>query len=411
MLSLLAPLRAYLARRRGSGAASPEINSRLALRWRLDLLRGGKVIPMTAWRDNLITDAGLDAYATAASLLSFLAYPIIGENASPTPVRRDSGATTLSQSGNTVTASGNFFVAADVGRLIKYGTGDTGAECYISGYTSATVVTVSTSATVAAQTATVWYVNTAAILTPITGLTWSPETGAANNYSTPTVAGDVCTVTHQTVLVSSAFTVAKTITEIAFTNNGTNAAVFDRDVIQPGAAASIGDQARVTVQLVTLHSGVTVAAQPNVGTGFSTAGTVWLESLGIGGSPAGFSSFSSSGGISGSGYYLEPSVVYPVTTFTADFSPAAFSATTPRTLTGAIQKNVTVAGYGTGTHYRDATVLYAISESVGTVYGFAIGSLPGGKFWFVKFTTPVPKAGTQTLSFTIRKSWSRVLTN
>ena len=389
-----------------------DIHSGLALRWKMDLVRGGTIIPATGWRWNMITDAALDVIGSpgAGRINAYLTQPILGENVAPTPVRRDSGATTLSQAGNTCTASGNFFVAADVGRLIKYGTGDTGAECYITGYTSATVVTVSTSTTVAAQTATVWYVNTAAILTPITGLTWSADPGAANNFSTPTVLGDVCTVTHQTVRISSAFSAAKTITEIAFTNTGANASVFDRDVIQPGVAAAANDQARVTVQLVTLHAGLTVAPQGNVGTGLSTAGTCWLESMQTSGG-AGWAWFNADGTLPGGQNILEPAVAGSVMAINANFTPSAFSAISGRMLTGA-EKTSVAAAYGTGNRYRDFTVLYGLAEANGTIYGVAYGAAANGaNLYFVKFTTPVTKISTQTLSVTFRKSWSRVLTN
>jgi hypothetical protein len=151
-----------------------KLNCEAKLRYKFERIRNGKVIESNWSKYHLITDAGLDKVASVA-WLNCVSTPIIGEGVSPTAVRRDSGGITFTQSGTTLTASAGFFSAADVGRLFKWGTGSTGNEIYITGYTSTSVVTVGTSATVGTpEIGTVWYVNTAALQTPLAILALLP---------------------------------------------------------------------------------------------------------------------------------------------------------------------------------------------------------------------------------------------
>ena len=71
-------------------------------------------------------------------------------------VKDDSGAVTASQSGATVTASGSFFAAGDIGDLIVW---DSGETARVTGYTDATHVTVAASQTVASAEFAIWRVQ------------------------------------------------------------------------------------------------------------------------------------------------------------------------------------------------------------------------------------------------------------
>lgn len=390
----------------------------------MERIRNGEITPLTDWRDYMITDAGLDAVGTAGSQgwLGFLAAVILGTNVSPTPVRRDSAGITFTQAGTTLTASGAFFSVADVGRLFKWGasgSGSGGVEVYITAFTSSMVVTVSVSATVAVPSeGVVWYVNTAALLTPIAGLTWTKDSGGANNFNNTSTLSSVATVTSQTVLISSALAAPATVTEIAFNNNTTNSNVFDRDLINPPVALLAGDQARVTVQLIRNYSPITTTAVPgNVGAGLSTVGDMQIESLNMDGNGGGISEFAANGSVPSSGNNpLDPGSNILGAIISGSITFQAFSFTT-ETNRASFYKTLTAASYGSGNRYRDFSGTLSISQGNGTINGVGIfsglgeGSATSGSFVTWKFTTPGTKLSTQTLAITLRKSWSRVLTN
>ncbi|HQF38259.1 MAG TPA: hypothetical protein PK322_03990 [Opitutaceae bacterium] len=389
-----------------------QIHQASALRYRLETLRNGEVVSALPWVDHMITDAGLEALAANFGPNMIVA-PILGDAASPTPVRRDGGSILFSQNSDVVSTDGAvaFFVAADVGRLLKFGAGTDGAECYVAEFISASSVRVDRSATVTSQPAVVWYVNTAAILSPIAGLTWSVVSGSAYNYTQGTVSGDVVTITHQTTRLSSAFAAAKTITEIAFTANGANTNVFDRDTIQPGAGVLIGDQARVTVQLIYTVSGVTPVSVPDFGTGANTAGQSALVSVGLDTWFGGFAGFMADGSVNNSMASLDPvnAAQAKIILLTADFVMPGFSMTSTINLAG-VDKVAVASGYVSGSRVRDYVANFATSEGNGTIYGFSFG-IRDGDYFIHKLTTPFTKTNSQTLSVTFRKSFRRLLNN
>lgn len=387
------------------------ISQASALRYQLETLRNGEVVAALPWVEHMITDAGLEALASEFGP-KLIMIPILGEAASPTPVRRDGGSILFSQASDVVSTDGSvaFFVASDVGRLLKFGTGTDGTECYISEYLSASSVRVDRSASITSEAAVVWYVNTAALLSPIAGLTWAAVSGSAYNYSTGTVAGDVVTVTNQTTRLSSAFTAAKTITEIAFTLAGSNSNVFDRDTIQPGVGVLIGDQARVTVQLIYKVSGVTPVAVANFGTGCDTAGQSALTSCGLGGYRLGMSGFSAAGGFEGASAVLDPCAGSAVMKLlTADVALPGLNIYTPSELVG-VTKSVPAAAYVSGSGVREYTALFSTAEGNGSIYGFAFCNSTSDMF-IHKLTTPFTKTNSQTLSLTFRKAFRRLLNN
>lgn len=115
--------------------------------------RTRRVVHERPWARNLILNQGLDGLATQ-SWQSSIAYCTGGEGNTPTQL--DSGATTASQTTTSVTSSADIFTADDVGRLIRW---DTGQQATISAYVSPTQVTVSNSATVASGEFTIYRVN------------------------------------------------------------------------------------------------------------------------------------------------------------------------------------------------------------------------------------------------------------
>lgn len=359
----------------------------------------------------MITDTGLERVASY-SWPALINYPILGEGSTPTAVRRDSNPITFTQSGTTLTASSGFFVSGDVGRLFKWGTGTSGNEIYITGFTSSTVVTVGTSATVSTpDVGTIWYVNVATLQTFISGLTWSNNNDGAENYSSITTSGDTATVTHQRTSYSSSFTLAKTVTEIGFGDTNANSNLFDRDLVTPSVGFLVGDQAKITVQLVVKYSPITAVSVGNVGTGYDTSGQVQIESLSAGN--YGIAIISSSGSTSEGSGNLEPKNGCYIQTRTSNTAFQGFGSTqnTSGTFNGA--KNCSASSYTANSHYRDTTGTFSISENNGTFYDVFIGcsGVISGSLFRLKFTTAPSKLNTQTLSFTFRKSWSRTLTN
>lgn len=106
----------------------------------------GRVVNPGKWQPNLILDSGLDRIATE-KWYAQLAYGVAGTGNTPTKDLPDPG-DLFSQSGTTVTRDSGTrdFAAGDVGKLIRWASGE---EAYITAYTSATQVTVGTSQTVA----------------------------------------------------------------------------------------------------------------------------------------------------------------------------------------------------------------------------------------------------------------------
>lgn len=393
-----------------------QLHQSAQLRYKIEPIHKGKVQKKRWSKFHMITDAGLDKVASQL-WLTCVNVPILGEGVSPTAVRRDSGAVTFTQAGTTLTASAGFFTAADVGRLFKWGTGTAGNEIYITAYTSATVVTVGTSATVSTpDIGTIWYVNTAALQTPVTGLTWSTNADGAENFSTAVPSGDTVTVTNQKTFYSTAFASNKTISEIAFSDSNTNANVFDRDLVTPTVGMLTGDQAKVTMQLIIKWTPITPVAVGNVGTNYDTSGNVQLESIGMS-NGTGVSHYTDTSGTIGGGgsKFLEPSCsATPVGCRSTNTAFQAFNTTTPNSggtfYTG--YAGFAPNSYGSGTRYRDTVALFTIAQLNGVVYDVALGTpVSGGSCFRQKFTTPPTKLNTQTLSFTIRKSWNRILTN
>jgi hypothetical protein len=383
------------------------------VRYKLEVVRNGEIICGTEFRDNMLTDFGLDDITVQAiGWLNALNVPRLGNGVSPSPVRRDSGAITFTQSGTTLTASSTFFVADDTGRLFKWGTGSTGAELYLT-YNSGTQCTVSASATVSTPTiGTIWYVNVSSLTSYISTLRWAPEAGADKNYSTASVAGDIVTITHQNVQNSSAFSSGTSITEIGFNPyyyGGTQ--LYDLDIVNPPVAFLTGDQARVTLQVIQTISGLTPVAASNVGTGYDSSGTVQLESTGL--SDNGLETFDSNGNPQGYNGTLDPGnnvgigIVYGNAITLQPFN--TFNGTYFYTGSFFSQSSTKADSYGTGSHYRDVAVVWSISNANTTLYAVSFGN--SYRQFTLVFNTPFVKTSSQTLTVRFRKSWSRVLVN
>ncbi len=136
-----------------------EVGLKLKGRYRPQVVENGVVVKDYGWEDNLITDLGMDNIASNEICTLF---EDCSAGTGTTAQKVDSGATTASKSGTTVTSSASFFASGDVGKLIKW---DSGEEHRITSFTSATEVEVAASGTISADQFTMWDVSLTALTT------------------------------------------------------------------------------------------------------------------------------------------------------------------------------------------------------------------------------------------------------
>lgn len=126
------------------------------------------------WKPNLFLNQGMNGVATKL-IASLNLTCCVGTGTTDTKL--DSGATTASQTGTTVTASASIFVVGDVGNVVKW---DSGEEAFITAFTNDTTVTVSASQTVSSGQFTVYRTNQTGLVAEVKRtnvyLTGSPNT-------------------------------------------------------------------------------------------------------------------------------------------------------------------------------------------------------------------------------------------
>lgn len=363
----------------------------------------GTVVPLRKAKRNLILDQGLDYFASQL-IVNCTRYCAVGTGTNP--IKRDSGAITFSRAGTTVTSSANFFEAGDVGRLLKF---DTGEEMKVTAYTDPQNVTVDTSGALGAAEGTVYYVNRTGLQTE-TARTGNLRTDAGDNQSTFSVD----TWTHKRTFLFPAVGGNVTYNEIGWSpSSGAGANLFGMDLISGGDSLLTGQQYIVIVRLSVKVSPASGVAVGDVGNnGFDTSGTAKMESVALG-DGQGFIGLNSAGNASGGYANLEPShqsSLSCATMFrTLDFTQQAITSGTIFDSDN-VQKNATASTYTPGTFFRDFTsAAVAVNEANGSIYGICLGR--ASRNFSVKFTTPQTKAGTHTLAATWRLSWNRVLVN
>lgn len=184
-----------------------------------------------------------------------------------------SGAVTCTQSGTTVVSSSGFFTPAMIGGIIKYGTGSGGTEQYITGYTSAFIITVSSSAIVSTPTVfTVWQVQQTALQTPLY-FTNNYRTLTADNQTTYTTG----TVIHQRTFINPAQSSSYNVNELGWQISATGASLNGRIVLSSTDVVSPSDYYLVVMTLSISYSPSTPLSVGNVGTGFNSSGKLMIE--------------------------------------------------------------------------------------------------------------------------------------
>lgn len=242
--------------------------------------RTGKVIKDNPFRKNLTYDIGLNAMARAATgtpttlrcgPASIARVCRIGD--STNAVKIASGAITFTQAAFTVTASAGFFTAAMVGAILKYGAaGSGGVEYYITAFTSATVVTVDTSATVGATAGVVWMVQQSA-MGNLLFTSSSYQTNATDNQTTFVTN----VATHQRTFTFPVQGAPYNVNEVGYTSQTAGTQVLGRIVLGSTDVVGTSNFYRVIILVTVTYTPAAPTAVGNIGVNWNTAGNAMME--------------------------------------------------------------------------------------------------------------------------------------
>lgn len=379
----------------------PTISQRVGVLYKISVVENGRVIRSFNEKPNLVLDAGLDRMATIEQL-QLTSRAAIGTGT--TPVKRDSASTTFSIAGTAVTASGNFFEAGDVGRLLKF---DTGEEYYISAYTDPQNVTVSGSGgTHGPSEGTIWYVNQTGLVAE-TQRTSGTTSGTGENSGTWN-SGEGAWEIKRTFLFPTVGAPV-TINEIGWSDlDSAGPNLFGRDLVSPGVSLLTGQQLKVTVTLRVYISPTVPTPWTNPITGFGADGDYMFTKI-----PANnnttpiFPNFGlSPTSLNFTLYITTNATALPAgtTTETVIISGGSESA-------GAV---MTSAAYVPGTFRRDYTGSIGSGSGNGSSWrAFVIldGNPPASRTWEILMDTPQTKASTHRLDLEFSVAWGRVLVN
>lgn len=204
----------------------------------------GAVVQDKGWQDNLILDGGLDRMCLKnGAFYEELGAAQAGTGTTPTKVAKTG---TWAQSGTSVTRSSgsDTFSAGDVGKRIKFATGE---QAKITAYTNSTTITVSVSRTVAAAALTVYNTNQTGLATFTKGTTTLSSESGANITTFNSSTGEVV---HRRTYIFSAESGAVNYTEIAVGASAThNTSVFSRVLLDSPASVGTGQQLRLTYEV------------------------------------------------------------------------------------------------------------------------------------------------------------------
>jgi hypothetical protein len=389
------------------------IEQRFSVRYILEVVERGRVVRRFPARKNLIMDGGLDAYASN-SFANLFSQAIVGTGTNP--VVRYSNPITVTQAGSTIVSSGSFFTSADVGRILKYGdvgSGTSGAEQYITAYTNATTVTVSSSTTITTPTyCAIWYVNQTGLQAKVKATSTYQTTG---NGTVQTVASNILTIAYTRIFIFSAETGTITYNEIGWSWNGTN--IFGRDLILPSGVTLVsGQQLQVTLEVSLMVSPASVQSVADVSGGtWNTAGTAVIEYTNINATSGAFSFVQSPAGASTAVGILEPDGPWSMALIIASWTQrtATDVGNSPGTTT-CNQLALSPASYTNGSFTRSGSGTIALSSGTGVTYyglGMSTGADVNAFMWSLQLTTPNTKDNAHTLSFTFTINWARILSN
>lgn len=236
----------------------------------------GELVKVSPVQKNLLMDGGLNALARSTNS-TFPAECFAGcrVGSGSTSDKTSSGAVTFTQAGTTLTASAGFFTAGMVGYIFKWGTGTGGNEVYITAFTSSTVVTVDTSATVAVpEVGTVWNVTRTALEALLYTHT-SYETTAGSCQTTPSANQVVFKRTFNFAQQVASYNV----NEVGYFRTTTGTTIFGRLVLGATEVVAPTNFLQVVMELTVTWSPSAPTAVGNVGTNIDTSGNAMIENI------------------------------------------------------------------------------------------------------------------------------------
>jgi hypothetical protein len=253
-----------------------KVKTQMSIRLEVRDNRAKKLVKFLPFKKNLVLDTGLNNMAqkagTPVSPAASFTFCNVGSGSTSNSI--NSGGITFTQVTTTLTASAGFFTAGMVGGIFKYGTGSGGTEQYITAFTSSTIVTVSSSATVATPTVgTVWQVQQTGLVTPLfQSNTYQTSGGSCGT----TYSGGV--ITHQRTFTFPTQGSPYTVNEVGWGSVASNN-INGRTTVG-SLVVGTSNFLVVVLQLQLTYSPASPTAHANTGTGLSDAGNIMLDSVG-----------------------------------------------------------------------------------------------------------------------------------
>lgn len=355
------------------------------------------------WYPNLITDQGLDGLAGVNSISGSVSSSYqrgdnpgirnyLGLFTGSLNVKRPSGSVTLSQSGNTVTASAAFFQSGDVGSEIVW---DNVTRAKITAFTSATSVTVADSKTVSAAPATLYAVGVTSVPNEVqNGNSSEGFTGSLTTYASGNDLVYQCTI--PTVVTLSA---NQNLTGFRFgPTNANSAHIVEnfRDASGNPITVSILSGKKVWVDHMLQLRITSVVQSANISlldydAANNLIGTTVLA--------AQYKAFWPS-----PIYYLFIYPLNPAQNF-GSIRLAANTETLDSTNWTAVPSSQQLGSYTSGSFQRSKIITVGESDGNGTWIGFSLEYSLAGIRTIV--TPSFTKNNTQQMTFTFRLSWGR----
>lgn len=356
-----------------------------SVNFKIDVVgKNGRVVKRLPKRRNLILNTGLDAIgAQTCDWKSATNNVAVGTGA--LTVKRASGATTITPTAGTIVASAGFFLAADVGRVLKLNSGE---EYLISGFTSATQVASLNLTSAAASAGTVHYTSLAGLVTE----TERSSTVAPGGTRVSTYDAGLKTWTHTVILLTPVLAVPRVYSEIGWSWAGSiGNPLFGCAPIAPTVSLGVGQRLRVTITVVVKPSpmvstpvnvGLAVGNASNELTG-NDAGRPFVNSVQLG---------TASNAIAAPSTSSSPAMGTVITAGTQTFS-----------------------GYSNGTYKR--TLTFQFADSLGAInanclrisYGQQVANIVCD--WRILFTSTLVKTANDRVDGTFEFSWGRELVN
>ena len=375
-----------------------------------------KVVYESEWQKNLILNQGMDEVA-ARLWCALFTYGICGTGTQPNSIT--SGGDTAAQVGTTVTRTGStidFNTDATVGDMIKWSTNE---EARITSITSAGIVEVTPSQAVTDTTFTIW--KTARVGLQVEVKRSNTYLAGAGNCETLL---SVATLQNRRTYDFSVESGDATYTEVGVGWASSAAStVFSRILLNTPVSLVSGQRLRLVYQLnVTLSPSASTSKTLSVSGWTGNTGAECIQNLNI-------SNVSSAGAtnVYSFGNALDPASTNSLTAgrmfcvSTNSSALAAFGSAANRTTTAYMCSAApTNASYVAGSHQLDVSSTFAVADAVSaSIRSVMLGYRSSGSGYYpydtgrqsftFLFDSAHEKTNTQTLSFTVRFTWSRVL--